>query len=415
MRAAAPPEPSTTPVAPTAPRGGVLVGIAAGNSEPQAAEMATALGVELAQAFPSSSHTVLVLTRRRAGVVALPASALRPPGAAPVPSGGTDGDPALARSDEFSALLAAAEHHDSSALALVHSSATGLDAAGLRAILSPILDEGFDAVCLCPARQRFDGPMTSGIAYPLTRVLFGLPLRQPVAREMALSRRAATLLSSDGAWLDEVAVSGADFWLGSPAFTRELRICQTFLDRERPRTPTPEASQALAHVLGILFRGVEQHADVWQRRPGHRALASFGTPRVLETAPPPAVDGMAEAFRLGHRNLQGLWVRFLSPATLLAVKRAAEATTGPLRFGDAAWARLVYEFAIAFHEHVMDRAQLLLSMTPLYLGWVASFTDELASASGEEVERRVDVLCNAFEAEKRYLVARWRWRDRFAP
>jgi glucosylglycerate synthase len=63
----------------------------------------------------------------------------------------------------------------------------------------------------------------------------------------------------------------------------------------------------------------------------------------------------------------------------------------------------------------MDREQLLRSMTPLYLGWVAGFVNEAAPLSAAETEVRVERLCEAFEAEKPYLISRWRWPDRFSP
>jgi len=31
------------------------------------------------------------------------------------------------------------------------------------------------------------------------------------------------------------------------------------------------------------------------------------------------------------------------------------------------------------------------------------------------VEERIEALCLRFEAEKPYLIARWRWPDRFTP
>jgi hypothetical protein len=63
----------------------------------------------------------------------------------------------------------------------------------------------------------------------------------------------------------------------------------------------------------------------------------------------------------------------------------------------------------------MDRLQLLRSMTPLYLGWVASWVNELRPLDTAAAEERVERLCEAYEAEKPYLISRWRWPDRFSP
>jgi hypothetical protein len=82
---------------------------------------------------------------------------------------------------------------------------------------------------------------------------------------------------------------------------------------------------------------------------------------------------------------------------------------------DALWARIVYDFAVGYHVGLMDRALLLRSMTPLYLGWTAAFVREVRDLDRPGVEARVERLCRAFEAAKPYLISRWRWPDRFNP
>ena len=82
---------------------------------------------------------------------------------------------------------------------------------------------------------------------------------------------------------------------------------------------------------------------------------------------------------------------------------------------DHVWARIVYDFAVGWRFKAMDRLQLLRSMTPLYLGWVASFVNEVAPLDATASDTRIERLCAAFEAEKSYLIARWRWPDRFNP
>ena len=73
---------------------------------------------------------------------------------------------------------------------------------------------------------------------------------------------------------------------------------------------------------------------------------------------------------------------------------------------------MVYDFALGYSLRVLPRDHLLRSLTPLYSGWLASFTREMQHASLDEVEARVERLCLGFEAEKRHLIAGWRWPER---
>jgi hypothetical protein len=60
----------------------------------------------------------------------------------------------------------------------------------------------------------------------------------------------------------------------------------------------------------------------------------------------------------------------------------------------------------------MPREHVLRSLTPLYSGWLASFILQVHDATPEQLDERIERVCLAFEAEKRYLISRWRWPER---
>jgi hypothetical protein len=72
----------------------------------------------------------------------------------------------------------------------------------------------------------------------------------------------------------------------------------------------------------------------------------------------------------------------------------------------------VYDFALGYSLRVMPRDHLLRSLTPLYIGWLASFVLQMSGASLAQIEGRVEQVCMSFESEKRYLISRWRWPER---
>ncbi len=51
------------------------------------------------------------------------------------------------------------------------------------------------------------------------------------------------------------------------------------------------------------------------------------------------------------------------------------------------------------------------ALIPLYLAWVAGHIN--VTAAGTAAERHIEAVAAAFELDKPYLVARWRWPDRF--
>ena len=124
---------------------------------------------------------------------------------------------------------------------------------------------------------------------------------------------------------------------------------------------------------------------------------------------------MIESFQLGYRNLQEVWMRVLPPATMVALGRLARAPVDGFRMPDDLWARVVYDVALGHRLRTINRDHLLRALTPIYLGWVASFANEVADADRDSVRRRLAAVADAFETQKPYLLARWRWPDRFTP
>jgi hypothetical protein len=57
----------------------------------------------------------------------------------------------------------------------------------------------------------------------------------------------------------------------------------------------------------------------------------------------------------------------------------------------------------------------LRSLAPLYLGWLAGLARAARSLDEAAFAARLEALAAAFEHEKRYLIARWRWPDDFNP
>ena len=122
---------------------------------------------------------------------------------------------------------------------------------------------------------------------------------------------------------------------------------------------------------------------------------------------------MLESFRLAYTNLHEIWSLVLPPNSLLGLKRLSVASAASFRMPDTLWARIVYDFILAFRLRTLNRGHLLGALTPLYLAWVASHL-QLVDA-GTSAESHVQAQAQAFEADKPYLVSRWRWPDRFNP
>lgn len=299
------------------------------------------------------------------------------------------------------------------ACAIVGSDPAALAPEALRRLIQPIVEQGFDLIAPVYVRRRFEGLLVSAVVAPVIRALYGRRMRFPIGADFGFSAR----LVERYLQLSTAGRGGIPVWLASHAACGGLQVGQVHLGIPVPvqRDP-PDVSDAVAQVLGPLFLDIERNAPCWQKVRGSQSVPTFGVAGAM-TDEPGAVDvsRMVETFALGYRSLQDVWSSVLPPATMLELKRLAALAPANFRLADELWARIIYDFALAYRLRIMSQDHLLKAMTPIYLGWLASYATEVGTAPSAAVERPLERLAAAYEAQKPYLVSRWRWPDRFNP
>lgn len=320
------------------------------------------------------------------------------------------------RPDAVRVVLTEATERGASACAILDAGLTSLTATWVDRLLSPVLSGSFDYVSAYYARRPAEGAITKSIVYPVFRTLYGARLRQPAAAEFGCSASLMSHYLEQVPWTAEGSQAGIDLWLTSAAVAGEFRICEAALGvrAQAPRPGAPDLSTTLTQIVGALFLDVEAHADRWQRMRATTPVVVVGELPV-QLPPPRDVDPteLIDAFRLGYSALRDVWAWILPPKTIMQLKRLADTPAPQFRVPDEIWARIIYDFALGHRVRALPRDHLLGSLTPLYLGWLASFILEMDEADGAAGEARLERLCLAFEAEKPYLISRWRWPERF--
>lgn len=264
---------------------------------------------------------------------------------------------------------------------------------------------------------RYEGLINTGILSPLSRALFGKRIHYPIAFDLAVSGAMC------GHFLRQTAGSNgtgpALLWPVTVAATQfpQQAVGQVHVNvHHRVATEGLELSAVLGQMVGSLFQEMEQFAPQWQRVRGSQATPVWGN-APEEKPGGDAVDPqpMLDSFLLGSRNLDEVWRLILPPNVLLELRRLTRTAPEQFRMPDELWAGVVYDFALAYRLRTISRVHLLGALTPLYLGWVASYIQEVSKLSGAALEQRQEQLARAWEEKKPYLLSRWRWPDRFNP
>jgi glycosyltransferase involved in cell wall biosynthesis len=297
------------------------------------------------------------------------------------------------------------------ACAVVDADLRSITPEWLELLIKPVLEEDYEYVAPYYLRHKYDGTITNTIVYPLTRALYGKRIRQPIGGDFGFSGRLASFYLDQDVWGSDVARFGIDIWMTTTALANGFKTCQAFLGAKihDAKDPGADLSAMLHQVVGSVFDLMESYAPVWRAVRGSEPLATFGFAYSVGLEPIPVnLERMIEMFRLGVRDLDPFFRSFLPPDVLATLGQLA-ARTGRdgFAYSDDAWARTLMSFALACHRKKASREHIIKSLTPLYLGKVASFVIETWDSGAAEVEKRIEDLCLVFEREKSYLVDAW--------
>jgi glucosylglycerate synthase len=276
----------------------------------------------------------------------------------------------------------------------------------------PILENQYQLAIPHYLRPLPDGAMTDLLAYPITKLLYGGDVRQPMGGEYALSAELAHRITTRDVWETDVARHGVDIWLTTVALNENVKMCQVRLgvklddSRELLLAFDPTFVQA----IGTLFRLIDIYKRRWQEAQQTRAAPFFGNGIVTEPLRPwiPSVTAasLGDAFVAGSRRFTRLWRTALTPSTRIAIKELSDSPDGATRFSAKLWARTVYDFATVYNQGEGDPDKIVAALLPLYYARCATLMRE-TNMEPTAVELAVQEQAKQFALEKPYLVHLW--------
>ena len=363
----------------------------------------------LAQAFPDRS--VLVATPDAASTTS-PSSLPLLPYTAIAPSASSEW---IQTAANYLQTLRLAQENNATACVLLGGECQSIHPEAISSLSNAITDSGADLAIARYSLGPREGLVNSAILYPISYALFNAAARFPLAIDLALSPRMTERLSVAALKCTANNQNDDFLWPVTEAAIANFKIAEVEIpSRIIPQPIVADLNSLLAQIAGSLFASVDANATFWQR--------SRGTPPIRSTvdSPPSSpsthtedITPMIEAFHLAYTNLHEIWSLVLPPNSLLGLKKLAVLPAANFQMPDTLWARIIYDFALAYRLRTINRGHLLGALTPLYLAWVASHLTLVNN--GTAPERHIQDLATVFQTDKSYLVSRWRWPDRFNP
>ena len=290
----------------------------------------------------------------------------------------------------FRAIFETAVALDVRACAVVDSDLRSIAPIWIGRLLGPVVRAEADYVTPLYARHKHDGTITNSIAYPLTRALYGLRIRQPIGGEFGFHSDLARAFLAQPVWESDVARFGIDIFMTTTAIARHARVAQAFLGSKihDPKDPAADLGPMFTEVVGTLFRLARDNEPLWREVVGSKPVSVVGDIEVVDpeaiAVDPARLRAKYEASAPEHR---ALWDEILSDPL-------------PAAIGPSVWARIVFDFLGAALKRPGESQALARGLLPLYYLRVADFVDTARNMTTEQAEDIVEVGALAMEKEK---------------
>lgn len=276
----------------------------------------------------------------------------------------------------------------------------------------PLFD-GFSYVAPLYVRHKYDGTITNGIAYPMTRCLYGRRVRQPIGGDFGFSAKLAKVYLEGVGWGESVANFGIDIWMTTLAINERVKICQSFMGRpkvHRTKDPGADLGPMFRQVVGTIFSMMTHFESFWTSVRYSRPTAIYGF-GLGEIEMPPRVEvnagNLLAKFRTGFKEHDDIWQGVLSADVHKKLKEIHEMKDGEFDFPVDLWARILFDVAVAFRDSPSERDRIVGSLIPLYFGRTLAFVRKTRRMSIKQAEEAIEEDCATFETAKPYLLRRW--------
>jgi hypothetical protein len=302
----------------------------------------------------------------------------------------------------FRAIFTAVGMLGARACAVVDSDLRSITPEWIGRLLTPVTTGDSDYVTPLYARHKHDGTITNSVAYPLTRALYGLRVRQPIGGEFGFRADLARTYLEQQVWDSDVARFGIDIFMTTTAITRGAKVAQAFLGAKvhDPKDPAADLGPMFTQVVGTLFRMAGENESAWSKVRGSKDVPVIGDPMPVEPEAVPADPArLREKYAAAKGAHEAFWREILSAPV-------------PDPLGAKAWARVVFDHLEAALGRPTQSEQMARSLLPLYQLRTASFIEEVRDMTTTQSETVIEDGARAMEEEKLGFIERRGPRDR---
>lgn len=275
-------------------------------------------------------------------------------------------------------------------------------------LLKPILDGKTSYVAPYYIRHKYDGTITNSICYPLTTILYGQKIRQPIGGDFGVGREMIDIYVKKPLeiWDSDISKFGIDIWMTTTAINESFfPVYQASLGAKihDVKDPGKHLGNMFREVVGTLFNLMDFYKDKWMNVMKIVDAPIFG--EILKISPEPItvdIENLLKKCKNGIIEKQESVLKIFSNELSEKLFEVAKLDG---RVNEDLWVSVIFELSKKYKEF---KNELIEVLVPIYFGKTADFVIKTENMTTEEAEKEIEKLLNKFFERKGELVELWR-------
>lgn len=308
------------------------------------------------------------------------------------------------------AMIEAAYTVGAEALVFVDSDLRSIAPGWIYRLAAPIAEGKACYVTPYYRRHKFDGTITNQICYPITSVLYGKEVRQPIGGDFGVSRQMMEvyLAQPPETWQSDTARFGIDIWMTTLAINEgRLPVYQAALGAKihDVKDPGKHLGPMFTQVVGTLFSLMERYQEIWAANADFPVTAPiFGDLAETEVEPLKVdLENLKRKARVGAEKVHDFLRSSLPLDYVPTLNRI-------LREGvcdSPEWIRFVFWLSKTAQRRA-EKELWMESLIPFYFARVASFVEKTKDWTEEDAEQEVRKQMKLAYEMKGELIEVWK-------
>jgi hypothetical protein len=214
-------------------------------------------------------------------------------------------------------------------------------------------------------------------------------------------------------WDEGVAGFGIDIWMVTAAMRSRVGIIQSFMGKAKVhkfKDLIQGMEPVFRDMMSTTFLLMSRYESFWKEVKWSRPTAIFGAGMGDVDLPPPLdVDtkSLWERFTSGLGAHWDAYGKVLDRQNINKLEEVAGLPADNFELPTGLWAKILYDFAVAYKRQEFPTDDLISQLLPLYHGKTFSFVLETQAMNNQQVEEYIEDQCLQFEKAKPYLLERW--------